>query len=139
MTDKKTVEAIPNTLGKLSKHEIDELVKCLPPESYSEALLREECLKQHSLRLIDALRRDFMEAKGDARGRKIVIFVTHDCYRAIFHPRNELHSTLNEVDEHATLWGCDLKVFEDAPTRNPKYRHKRGLDYYIHIQCVGRI
>lgn len=81
--------------------------------------------------VFDALRRDFYEAIASARGRKIIIFVSYNFHRDI--------RLLNEVDEHATLWGCDLKVFEDAPTRDPKGGHKnRGLDYYIHIQCVGR-
>ena len=140
MTDKKTTQVLPGIFKGLSKQEVDELVKCAPIESAHQRSFIEGAKRLRSLNLLDEIRRNYVEARRAGRGRKIIIFVSYDCHRAIsqalFHG---FDGTQSEFDEKATLWGCDVKVFEDAPTRDPKYRHKRGLDYYIHIQCVGRI
>jgi len=140
MTDKKTTQVLPGIFKGLSKQEIDELVKCASIESAHQRSFREGAMRLRSLNLLDEIRRDYVEARRVGHERKIIIFLSYDCYRgiglALIHG---FDGTRRELEESGTLWGCDVKLFEDAPTRDPKNRHKnRGLDYYIHIQCVGR-
>jgi hypothetical protein len=127
MTDKKTIGAVPNMLGKLSKHNLDVAAK-YSLDFQAEASQRIYTQQIHR-NALDTLLQDLMELRSKNRGARFIIFVSTRYWGIIGSSR--IHT--EEIDKHGTLLGCKLMIFEDAPTFDLKTQ-TRDEGYYIH--CV---
>ena len=106
----------------------EELAKAEPAVTATERALAIEARKQKILGMLEALRGEIYRVRSKNHGRKVVLFLSYEFHKEIYYARNPEIGLLQELDDNATLFGYEVRVF--VVPRN-RYHRRDERDFYV--------